>query len=205
MGRTRLGRFAAVTVPATIATAGLGFAMVQGLVTAQLSAAEPFQVKGSSTTGEGLELSLRAAETATSDTDDTATSNKSALVTLKDGVVNDLCLAANQATGLPLLPNIGLTINAAGATELGDVNLSADSISSSAATLPQTDIGVAQSQLDTQSGVTNGYREGGWGLESTGNVSLTAMDADVYALSLQGLTFGSGLTIAPTAGTASCS
>lgn len=202
MGRTRLGRFAALTVPATIATAGLGFAIVQGMVAANLSAADPFTVAGTEARGTGLELSLRGAETATANNNDDVTTKKSALVTLKQGTIDGLCLAVNQP--VPILGNIGLNITAPGTTSLGDVDLSADSIAAGATTLPQTSIGVAQSALPSQSGIANGYQEGGFGLLASGNVTLANLDADVYALTLESLEFGSGLTIAPQLATASC-
>lgn len=206
MGRTRLGRLAAVTIPATAASLGFGYAIVQGAVTAQLSAADPFQVKADSATASGLELSLRAAETATSNTNAAAAQKKSALVTLKEGVVNNMCLAANQPTGLPgPLATIGLTVSASGAVSLGDlVDLSADAVNSSSATLPQTSIGVAQTELDHQKDIGAGINPGGFGLESVGDVAIQELDADAYALTLGGLSLANGLSIAPTLGAASC-
>lgn len=203
MGRTRLGRLAAVTVPATVVSLGFGYAMLQGMVSAQLSAAQPFQVTGESATATGLETSLRSVTTATTNDNGAETEKKSALLTLKDGKVNDLCLAANQP--VPILGNIGLNLTAGGSVNLGAVtDLNADDVAAAAATLPRTEIGVAQSQLDHQQGVAKGYAPGGWGLESTGAVSLTDLDADTYALSLGSLDLSSGLRILPKLGTASC-
>lgn len=206
-GRTRLGRFAAVTLPATAVSLGFGLAIAQGAVAAQLSSAEPFTVAGSSLDATGLELSLRAATTATSNGDATETQKKSALVSLSDATINDMCLAANQPTGLPApLDNIGLNISATGEVPLGSkLNMSADAVNAAGATLPQTDIGVAQSQLDEQAALPDGYNAGGFGLESTGAVSLTGLNADAYGLSLGGLDLTNGLSIAPKLGTATCS
>jgi hypothetical protein len=203
MGRTRLGRLAAVTVPATVASLGFGWAIIQGAVTAQLSAANPFQVKADSANAAGLELSLRGATTASSDADATPAKKKSALVTLKNGVVHNMCLAANQ--NIPLFGSIGLTIAASGDVPLGQtVDLSADSINSSFAQLGQTDIGISESELDHQKDIADGLQPGGFGMESNSPLTMNGLDAKAYALSLGGLTLANGLSIAPVLGTASC-
>lgn len=203
MGRTRLGRLAAVTVPATVVSLGFGYAMLQGMVSAQLSAAEPFQVTGQSANATGLEVSLRSVTTATSNDNGAETEKKSALVTLKNGNLNDLCLAANQQ--VPLLGTIGLNLTANGNVNLGAItDMSADDVAAASATLPSTEIGVAQNQLDHQAGVAKGYAPGGWGLESTGAVQLNDLDAKTYALSLGGLDLSSGLRILPKLGSATC-
>lgn len=206
MGRTRLGRLAAVTVPATALSLGFGFAIAQGMVSASLSAADPFQVKADSAAASGLELSLRAADTATSNTDGATTQKKAALVTLTDASVTNLCLAANQPTGLPgLLGNIGLVVSATGNVPLGSaVDLNADAVTTTGANLGQTEIGLAQSGLDHQSGIASGYNVGGFGLESTEALSLDGLDANAYALTLDSLNLASGLSIVPQLGEATC-
>jgi hypothetical protein len=203
MGRTRLGRFAAVTVPATALSLGFGFAIVNGAMAASLSASDPFKVKGVSATADGLELSLRNATKATSDTVGTADTgaNHSALVTLANGKINTLKMCVDQPIGLPGLPVIGLVLNVPGDTALGAAtDISATSVSAATANLGATEIGIAQSQLDHQSTVA-GAHAGGFGLETTGlgSVQLGALNADAYALSLGGLNLASGLTIAPSA------
>jgi hypothetical protein len=204
MGRTRLGRFAAVTVPATAVTLGLGFAMVQGMVSAQLSATDPFKVKAANATADGLELSLRGATVAASQDDGTnSTDKKSALVTLKNGKITDLKLCADQPLPGPL-GTLGLTLSATGEVPLGaTTDLSADAVNAANAVLPATDIGIAQSQLEHQSTVAGG-RAGGFGLNTAGaagSVKLDGLDADAYSLSLSGLTV-SNLSIAPQLGSA---
>ncbi len=62
MGRTRLGRFAAVTVPATLLTAGLGVAMLQGMVGAVLSSADGFTLNSDRITSDGLKARTGSAE-----------------------------------------------------------------------------------------------------------------------------------------------
>ncbi|WP_203336422.1 DUF6230 family protein [Nocardioides limicola] len=200
MGRTRLGRFAAVTVPATAASLGLGLAIVQGSVSASLSSAEPFQVASPAAAGTGLELSMRAATTATSNADVSPTSKKSAMVTLKGGSLNGLCLAANQDT---IIGNIGLTIASPSNVSVGDLDISADSVTADTATLPYTEIGIAENELDHQSSTS--ANPGGFGMQSDGAVSLAGLEATAYGLTLaNGLTLAD-LQIAPVLGTASCS
>lgn len=213
MGRVRLGRFAAVTVPATVVSVGLGVAMLQGAVSASLSSTNPFKVTAASGSGSGVELSLRAAQAAASQTDATAADKQSAFVTLSDGTVNQVCLAANQPTGLPVISNIGLKIQLPGSVALGDsVDLNAQGVTTDA-TLKNVSVGVAQEELDHQSSVANGANMGGFGIESgqsaggaagdTSNVALNNVDADVFQVNLAsiGLT---GVTLTPTTGTATC-
>lgn len=202
-GRTKLGRMAALSVPGMLLAGGLGFAILQGLVAAQLSSANAFQVQGGQALGSGLELSLRAAETARSDTDATAAQKKSALVTLKDGQIRGgMCLAANNSA--PVIGNIGLVLNIRDDVSLGDVDLSADAVRASGYTrLPSTWIGVAEKELDHQSTVGGG-NAGAFGLESTGQVEINGLDADVYAIQLGGLELASGLDIIPTLSKAEC-
>ncbi len=213
MGRVRLGRFAAVTVPATAVSVGLGVAMLQGAVSASLSSTTPFKVTAASGSGSGVELSLRAAQAAASQTDATAADKQSAFVTLHDGTVNAVCLAANQPTGLPIISNIGLKIQLPGAVALGDsVDLNAQGVTTDA-TLKNVSVGVAQQELNHQSSVTNGANLGGFGIESgesaggtandVSNVDLDNVNADVFQVNLAsiGLT---GVTLTPTSGTATC-
>lgn len=213
MGRVRLGRFAAVTVPATVVSVGLGVAMLQGAVSASLSSTTPFKVTAASGSGSGVELSLRAAQAAASQTDATAADKQSAFVTLHDGTVNAVCLAANQPTGLPVISNIGLKIQLPGSVALGSaVDLNAQGVTTDA-TLKNVSVGVAQQELNHQSSVTSGANQGGFGIESgesaggtandVSNVALNNVNADVFQVNLAsiGLT---GVTLTPTAGTATC-
>jgi hypothetical protein len=213
MGRVRIGRFAAVTVPAAVVSVGLGVAMLQGAVSASLSSTTPFKVTAATGSGSGVELSLRAAQAAASQTDSTAADKQSAFVTLHNGTVNTVCLAANQPTGIPLIPNIGLKISLPGSVALGDsVDLNAQGVTTDA-TLKNVTVGVAQQELDHQSGVAQGANVGGFGIESgegagatandPTNVDLSNINADVFqvALSSIGLT---GVTLTPTTATATC-
>lgn len=202
MGRTRLGRLAAVTIPATAASLGLGYAIIQGAVVAQLSAAKPFDVKAASANADGLELSLQGADVATSDDDIATTTKKAAKVTLINGRVTDMCLAANQS-GIPVIGSLGLTISAGGQVPLGTTTLNADSITTTGtAALGHTEIGVAESELDNQA--PDSINPGGFGMESDEPLSMQGLNAKTYALELSGLTLASGLSIVPEIGTATC-
>lgn len=197
MGRTRLGRFAAVTVPATALSLGFGVAILQGSVSAAIASANPITVAGASATGTGLELSLREAQAATSDTDKSASSKGSALVTLKGGQLSTMCLAANQS--VPVLGNIGLNISSTTPVTVGDIDMSATSVTAATATLPSTFIGKAEGDLTHQGATATNV--GGFGMESAGNVSLSDLNAQAYGLQLaNGLTINS-LSIVPTVGT----
>lgn len=154
-----------------------------------------------------------AAAAAASQTDATSADKQSAFVTLHDGTVNAVCLAANQPTGLPVISNIGLKIQLPGAVALGDsVDLNAQGVTTDAV-LKNVSVGVAQQELNHQSSVTNGANLGGFGIESgesaggtandVTNVDLDNVNADVFQVNLAsiGLT---GVTLTPTTGTATC-
>lgn len=190
-GRTRLGRFAAVTIPATIASVGLGAAMLNGMVGAALASSSSFQVTGDSAKGTGMELTANYVSAATSDSDDTASNKKDALVSLKDGTIANMCLAADtQVAGFQAL---GLKITSTGNVSLGTgwTDLAADALGGSQAVLGETLIGYAQSDLDHQDALTSpGYSEGGFSMKTSDGataVDITDLDSELYALTLAGL------------------
>lgn len=212
MGRTRLGRFAAVTVPAAVATAGLGFAIVTGSVSAALSSAGGFDVGGSAARADGMLLTLNQTDTATSSTNITAKDQEAALVTLQDGFLDGMCLAANQS--LPFVGTIGLKLAATGTVGVGDIDLNASQVNTGAATLPSTTIGIAASAVG-QTGVAAG-NTGGFGLKTnaqgtTGddaaasNVKLADLSAKAYQLTLNNGLAVDGLDIGVKPMAQSCS
>lgn len=202
-GRTRATRFAAVVLPATIASAGFGVAIVQGAVSAQLASANPFQVSAVNGEGSGLELSLRATQAAASETSGNQSDKGSLFVTLKDGSVSDVCLAAN--TPVPVIGNIGLQINVPstlGLGEVADVNLTSAAVDSAA--LPHTVVGAAQDQLTHQGTVTEGKSAGSFGVESggaPGSLQLDGIEASVYQVALDAIELDN-LTVSPSIGAA---
>lgn len=194
-GRTRLGRFAAVTVPAALVSAGLGLAVIQGSASAALSSSEPFQLGSEQMTSSGLQLNLDAATSATSTTDPSATYKKAARADVTDTKLSTLCLAAGHK--VPVLGDVmGLKIESPTEVEVGDVTLQADALNASKAKLPKTSIGVASTWDDDT--------KGGFGLKSKGSVALDDLDAQAYALDISGLTLND-LAISPQAGKPSCS
>lgn len=194
-GRTRLGRFAAITVPAALASAGLGFAVIHGMASAALSSAEPFELGSKQMTASGLQLNLDAASAATSVTDATSGYKKAARAEVTDTKLSTLCLAAGHQ--LPVLGEVlGLKIESPSEVVVGDVTLQADALNASTAKLPQTSIGVASTWDDDT--------KGGFGLKSTGSVTLDDLDAKAYALDISGLTL-QDLAISPQVGRPSCS
>lgn len=202
MGRTRLGRFAAVTIPATVASVGLGAAMLNGMVGAALASSSAFQVTGSQATGDGMELTANYVEAATSETDITVDEKADALVSLKNGALTDMCLAAD--TNVPVVGTLGIKIQSSGEVGLGSdwTDLAANSLNGDTADLGTTHIGFAQDDLVHQDATTsNGYRAGGFGMQTVGNgsVDIGGLDAELYALTLDGLSLAN-LAISATPG-----
>lgn len=194
-GRTRLGRFAAVTLPAALVSAGLGFAVIQGSASAALSSAEPFQLGSERMSSTGLRLNLDAATAANSTTDPSATYKRAARADVTDTKLSTLCLAASHK--VPVLGDVlGLKIESPTEVEVGDVTLQADALNASKAKLPKTSIGVASTWDDDT--------KGGFGLKSSGSVALDDLDAQAYALDISGLTLND-LAISPQVGKPSCS
>lgn len=207
MGRTRLGRFALVTVPAVALSAGLGVAILQGSVAAALSSANAFQVTAATGTGDGVELSLRGAQAAAADGDATSADKASAFVTLKNGSVTDVCLAANTNPGIALLPNIGLQVDIpTGAVNLGAVtDLNATDVGTDVV-LPSTTVGVAQNELTHQKTVTDGMQAGAFGIQTAdapGSVELANVDAKIYQVTVGALNVA-GVKVTPTTAIATC-
>lgn len=205
MGRTRLTRFAAITVPAVVVTAGLGFAIVQGAVSADLASSNGFTIHSSSGTADSLQLGLESTSAATDDQTTTTANKVAAEAALKGLNVNDLCLAAN--TNIPVLSSVvGLNVKSSAPVNLGAVDLNASDIEANTATLPSTKIGDSTSDL---SDLTTSKTEapGGFGLASAGaagSVALNTLNASAYEVSLtNGLTL-QALSIAPKLGTATC-
>lgn len=204
MGRARLTRFAAITVPAVVACAGFGFAIVQGAVSADLASSQGFTVHSSGATADSLQLGLEDATSATDDSTVTTKDKAAAEAAITGLNANDLCLAAN--TDLGTFGTVGLNVKSSDPVNLGSVDLNATDIEANSATLPSTKIGEATNDL-TGLKTSNVEAPGGFGLASTGtagSVQLDTLDATAYELTLSsGLTL-KGLSIAPTAGTATC-
>lgn len=244
MGRTRAVRFAAVTIPATVAAAGLGFAVVQGMVGATLASSTGFVIQSDRAGGSQMELTASGVGHAASDQNDSSANGPTALVSLKGGAVSNMCLGAD--TKIPLLNTyVGLKIGSSTPVNLGSgwTELNAGSLSSGKTVLPQTDIGYAVggssiteqlqdpaqsasatgngapggfslgTDVTNSSGVTQGGQPGNSGGApaantapqittnsfTPGSVDIDNLDANVYSMTMSGLTLNS-MSIKPTLG-----
>lgn len=211
-GRTRVGRFAALAVPATVATAGLAFAMLQGMVGAAISSADGFTLQSNAITSDALKVRPGQAEVASTGDDETVYAETGA-DTIADGVT------VIADVPLPVLGTARLTIASADPTvSLGSVILNAKELavagddgtvdgSDAAASLGGVNLGVAQSEAgftDTNGQEVagySGYVADGFAL-TAGDSALNNLDATTYAISLESLdlddlSIGVGLVSTP--------
>ncbi|MBM0124933.1 DUF6230 family protein [Pimelobacter simplex] len=183
MGRTRLGRFAAVTVPATLLTAGLGVAMLQGMVGAVLSSADGFTLNSDRITSDGLKVRTGSADVAGGD---------QATIYAETGTTTN-------ASGIEVVtPNVTLPLLGIGAhlevtstdttIALGSVGLNAKTLNTpNGATLGNTTIGVAQSEAGfADTNANSGYVADAFALTST-QADLPDVNATAYAITLESL------------------
>lgn len=188
MGRVRLTRFAALTVPAGIASVGLGVAIVQGMVAATLSSADGFELNSNQITATSL--AMRAGMTQAG----TASNNVgTALARVNTAELDKMCVGVNQA--VPVLGRLGLKIQSSDPTVgLAAVDLNAKSLDTGTSTLKNTSIGVAQSGTsfagDTDAQKTGtGYDATGFAMTSggsAGDIVLGKVAAKSYAVTLDG-------------------
>src|SRR4051812_27661149 len=86
-GRTRLGRFAMVAVPSAVVSAGLGVAIVQGMISATLASADAFTLQSNQISSDSLKVAAGGASVGS-----TTPANKEAIyaetgpATVADGV-----------------------------------------------------------------------------------------------------------------------
>lgn len=195
MGRVRLGRFAAVTVPAAIASAGLGLAIVQGMVSATLSSADGFDLKTDGLTATTLSVAPGAAQVAGS-----ANGAATALARVGDAHLDRMCIGVNQAlpTSVLGLSRLGVDVVSSDSdVELDNVDLNASDLTAGASVLNDTTVGVAQSQTDFATGTQpDAYAANGFALTSN-DVDLDQVDSKAYAVTLSGGLALSGLSIKP--------
>lgn len=188
MGRVRLTRFAALTVPAGIASVGLGVAIVQGMVAATLSSADGFELNSNQITAASLAMRAGVTQAGT-DSNNVGT----ALARVNDASLNKMCVGVNQS--IPVLGRVGLKIESSDPTVgLSAVDLNAKSLDTGTSTLRNTRIGVAQSgtsfgtDTDAEKAST-GYDATGFAMTSggsAGDISLGSVAAKSYAVTLDG-------------------
>lgn len=183
MGRARVKRFAAVTVPATLLTAGLGVAMLQGMVGAVLSSANGFTLQSNEISSNGLKARTGAADVAGGDqatiyaeTGSTTTANQIHVTT--------------PAVTIPLINQSAyLKVDSTDpAISLGSVGLNARTLDTpDGASLGTTSIGVAQSAAGfADTSVDSGYVADAFALTSNSAV-LPNVNATAYAVTLTSL------------------
>ncbi|MFC5999340.1 hypothetical protein ACFP6A_11505 [Quadrisphaera sp. GCM10027208] len=189
-GRTRLGRFAAITVPATVAAGGLGLAMVQGMVGAAISSADGFSLQSKAITSDSLKVRPGQAE-ATTGADETVYAETG-------GTTNANGITVTAQVPLPVLGTAELHINSTDPTiGLGSVILNAKTLAmtdgengadggSSGAVLDGVALGVAQSEAGFAANPGTGYVADGFAL-TAGSSTLNNLDAQTYAIQLEGL------------------
>ncbi|WP_265444670.1 DUF6230 family protein [Flexivirga meconopsidis] len=200
MGRVRVPRFLAVAAPATVVSLGLGVAIAQGMVTAALSAADPFELGSSNVKADQLGLSLAGTQAAQSVGNDTATTKKAALARLAGGNLQDMCISAKQS--FPILGDISLKISSTSPVAVGNIDLSADALNAQNAQLPATDIGTSAG--DSAIGGT----AGAFGLrtdKTDQGISLDNLDAKAYGIRLNSGINLKTLSIVPKLGVQHCS
>lgn len=197
MGRVRVTRFAALTIPAGIASVGLGVAIVQGMVAATLSSADGFELNSNQITATSLAMRPGVTQAGT-DTNHVGT----ALARVTTAELDKMCVGVNQA--VPLIGQVGLKIDSSDSTiSLAAVDLNAKSLGTGTSTLTNTSIGVAQSgttfAADTaEEKASTGYDATGFAMTSggtAGDVSLANVAAKSYAVTLDGALTLDALTI----------
>ncbi|AKU14913.1 hypothetical protein VV02_01935 [Luteipulveratus mongoliensis] len=200
MGRVRVGRFAVVAAPAAVVSLGLAVAIVEGMVTASLSAAEPFSLTTSNLKADQLGLSLNGVSAASSVGDDSAANKKAALAKVQGGNLADICIGAKQK--FPILGTIGLKITSGSPVKVGNIDINADSLNVADAKLPATDIGTSAGD-----GAVGGT-PGGFGLrtdKTNQGVNLGEVDAKAYGIRLNSGINLKSLSISPQLGAPNCS
>ncbi|UDY23198.1 DUF6230 family protein [Nocardioides sp. Kera G14] len=186
-GRTRLTRFAAITIPAAVASAGMGFAVMSGMVGAVLSSTDGFQLQ-TDLTASSLKVRAGATDVGTADS-------------AKETIYAEA--AGSHADGLDVqTPTVqivpGLSVHLSiGSTDtdidLGDVALNAATLDTDGATLSTVKLGQAQSEAgfstDGQDEDT-GYKADAFSLTASGGAGsqvLPGVDSTAYAITLGSL------------------
>lgn len=146
MGRVRIGRLAAVAVPATLVTGGLAVAMLQGMVGASLASANGFGLESNTLSSKALAVRNGAVSY--------AGGNDATVYAQTAGTTADGLKLRSASVALPLsLGNYGITITSASTgIPLGNVTLNATSLDTAGGSLNNINIGQAQSDITTASG-----------------------------------------------------
>ncbi|NGN95724.1 hypothetical protein G5C66_23675 [Nocardioides sp. KC13] len=187
LGHTSLGRFAAVTLPAAVVSAGMGYAMLSGMVGAVISSTDGFTLS-TNLTADALKMRTGATEVGA------ANNNQGTIYAQTEGsVANGLNVVTPRVEVLPGLSlNLGIT-SADTSINLGDVALNAASLNTpSGASMANVTLG--QSQADAGFDSTGrGYVADGFALQASqtagqsGEQVLNNLSAQAYAVQLSSL------------------
>jgi hypothetical protein len=189
-GRSRLGRFAAITVPGGIAAAGLGVAILQGMVAATFTSADGFNLTSDSLSADSLAIrpGFAGPSSGTTGSAVAAVANAQA-TTLGLGVdkhvpVIDKCVHLTMDLGA----------GTSGSFDLGDVVMNAGDLTSGTGT-SIANVNVGAQQTDAAGAVSNatakstfedtdtGYSAQAFALTG-GAATLTDVDATAYSATL---------------------
>lgn len=185
MGRTRVGRFAAITVPAAVASAGLGVAILQGMVAATLTSADGFQLQTEQMQAEALAMSGTAI-----DTGGASAAESAVFADVEDAHLNGMCVGAKQTFGGPVgtllgavgMAGVGLTIDSSDDdVTLAEVALNAKELAASTGTtLGETNIGITADSVENVGESAPDAGDGPVSVDSAGvngnQFALTALD-----------------------------
>ncbi|MFE6646593.1 DUF6230 family protein [Nocardioides sp. NPDC057772] len=187
LGHTSLGRFAAVTLPAAVVSAGMGYAMLSGMVGAVISSTDGFNLS-TNLTADSLKMRTGATEIGS------AGNNQGTIYAQTQGsVANGLSVVTPRVEVLPGLSlNLGIT-SADTSIDLGNVALNAASLNTpTGATMANVTLG--QSQADAGFDSTGrGYVADGFALQAaqttgrSGEQVLNNLSAQAYAVQLSSL------------------
>lgn len=203
MGRTRLGRFAAITIPAAALSAGLGVAVLQGAVAATISSADGFQLTSDAMTTNSMKLRPGTTEAGTAGAHKATAYAETGTTT----ALTNMCMGVRQnmpAVLAPVLSSVGLKISSTGAVSTPSVALNAKALSGGSGTqMSNVTAGEAQSETGFSAAgqaVNTGYHDTGFGL-TAGASTINDLDATSYAVTLSQLNVNNlsiGVTANPT-------
>lgn len=198
-GHVRLGRFAAVTIPATVASLAIGAGIVQGVVGAAISTSGGFELNAPTVNAARMALAASSADVANGVSSTSTSTKQSTIARLTDNSLpSGMCVGANQK--FPIIGNIGFAITTTGKVNIADLDLNAADLNLGTADLPATVIGNSVASTDLNGAA--GTQAGGFGLQSTSGsgqqVKLSGVKATAYGISLKSGLKLTSLGIKPT-------
>lgn len=190
-GRTRLGRFAAITIPATVVTAGLGYAVLQGMVSATVASADGFDMTSSHLTANGLAVRPGVAGSG-------GNTVSSAVADVQGAKAADLGLTVSKSlplvtaiTGKEVQLTVALGSSSTTGFDLNNVVLNAADLktgvgSTTDSSIANVNVGTTQAGNFTDTGASDadsGYDANGFALTGGATV-LNGLDAKAYGATL---------------------